>query len=913
MATILIVDDHPANRAFLMTLLGYRGHRLVEAADGAEGLAAARAERPDLVITDILMPTMDGYEFVRRLRADPAFAHIPIVFWSAHYLAREARTLAQSCNVSHILIKPCEPEVVLYTVDAALSHAPAPTTALSEDFDCEHLCVVSDKLAEKVAELSTVNLKLGALAETGRRLALERDLPRLLDDYCRAARDIIGAQWVVIGMLDADEHTLHHFSISGLAPEMATNLGTPQFHQSVFSALLHERSVRRLRGLAGAPQTLGFPPGYPAIYSFLGVTIASPVRVYGCLTLANKLGAEAFDEEDERLATTLAAQLGVAYENARLYTELERRTAALEQEVAQRQLTETRLLQQLARLALLHQITGAIGTRQDLHSIFLVVLRRLEQELPLAFGCLCLGSLESDTLTVTAVEPASQAFAATVGLAEQAVLSLSQNGLQACVTGLTVAIRDTAQEHAPLLQHFAGAGLRSLVATPLLDEGSVFGLLLAARRDVQGFSSDEVEFLRQLSEHVALAAHQAQLYAKLQQAYDDLQQSWQIVMQQERLQALGQMASGIAHDINNALSPVALYIESVLVGEPTLSPRAQGYLTIVQQAVHDIAHTVARLREFYRQPASPQEAQLVVLNQMVQEVVELTRAKWRDEPQQRGLTITVHTVLQEHGMPLLLGVEGELREALINLVLNAVDAMPEGGTLTIQTRAMSTALILEVRDTGIGMDAITRQRCLEPFYTTKGERGTGLGLAIVHGVLERHAAQLTIESAVGHGTTMRLLFPRAPSHSTTGTPRAEVETSLPPLRILVIDDDPLVRQSLQDALQSEGHTVTVADGGAAGLEAVRAAQARQEPFAVVMTDLGMPGMDGREVARAVKHAAPETPVVLLTGWGQALKEDGSILPHVDYLLSKPPRRRELRAALVAVTGVGDRRTDHGID
>src|SRR2546425_247940 len=151
MATILIVDDHPANRAFLMTLLGYRGHRLVEAADGAEGLAVARAERPDLVITDILMPTMDGYEFVRRLHADPAFAHIPVVFWSAHYLEREARTLAQSCNVSYILVKPCEPEVVLHTVDAALSHAPAPTTAPSEDGDREHLSVASDTLTETVA------------------------------------------------------------------------------------------------------------------------------------------------------------------------------------------------------------------------------------------------------------------------------------------------------------------------------------------------------------------------------------------------------------------------------------------------------------------------------------------------------------------------------------------------------------------------------------------------------------------------------------------------------------------------------------------------------------------------------------------------------------------------------------------
>src|SRR5262249_21452732 len=245
MATILIVDDHSANRTFLRTLLGYKGHRLVEAADGAEGLAVAGAEHPDLVITDILMPTMDGYEFVHHLHADPAFAHIPVVFWSAHYLEREARTLAQSCNVSHVLIKPCEPEEVLRTVDAALSHAAAPTTAPSEDFACEHLRVVSDKLTEKVAERSTVNFKLGALVETGRRLALEHDLPRLLDDYCHTARDVIGAQWVVIGMLDADEHTLHHFFTSGLAPEMATSLGTPQFNQGVFSALLHVRSACR--------------------------------------------------------------------------------------------------------------------------------------------------------------------------------------------------------------------------------------------------------------------------------------------------------------------------------------------------------------------------------------------------------------------------------------------------------------------------------------------------------------------------------------------------------------------------------------------------------------------------------------------------------------------------------------------
>ena len=166
----------------------------------------------------------------------------------------------------------------------------------------------------------------------------------------------------------------------------------------------------------------------------------------------------------------------------------------------------------------------------------------------MAFACLGLGDTGSDTVTVTAVGPASQVLAPTVGLEEQVVMSLDQTGLRACVTGQTVSVLDTAQESISLLQRFAQAGLRSLIATPLRVEDSMSGLLLAARREPQDFSSGEGEFLRQLSEHVALAAHHASLYAKLQQAYDELHQSHQVVMQQERLRALGQMASGIVHD-----------------------------------------------------------------------------------------------------------------------------------------------------------------------------------------------------------------------------------------------------------------------------------------------------------------------------------------------------------------------------
>lgn len=194
------------------------------------------------------------------------------------------------------------------------------------------------------------------------------------------------------------------------------------------------------------------------------------------------------------------------------------------------------------------------------------------------------------------------------------------------------------------------------------------------------------------------------------------------------------------------------------------------------------------------------------------------------------------------------------------------------------------------------MDEQTRRRCLEPFFTTKGERGTGLGLSMVYGTIQRHSAEIEIESVLGKGTTMRLSFPiPAASEAVSVSPTAP--TAAPPQRILLVDDDPLVLKSLCDTLQGDGHAVTTADGGRAGIDAFLAAQKRGEPFPVVITDLGMPNVDGRMVSSAVKAAAPGTIVLLLTGWGQRLAAEGDVPPHVDRVLGKPPKLRELRDAL----------------
>jgi signal transduction histidine kinase/ActR/RegA family two-component response regulator len=438
----------------------------------------------------------------------------------------------------------------------------------------------------------------------------------------------------------------------------------------------------------------------------------------------------------------------------------------------------------------------------------------------------------------------------------------------------------------------------SLVIAPLLVESQVFGVLVAARREANSFSSGECEFVRQAMEHAALAAHQAQLYAALQQAYDDLRTSQQQIMQQERLRALGQMASGIAHDINNAISPVALYTEALLEREPNLTDRGRSQLEIIQRAVDDIAQTVARMGEFYRL-REPQLTLIPVdLNKLVGHVIDLTRARWSDMAQQRGANIEMRTEL-DPDLPTVAGVESQIRDALTNLIFNAVDAMPEGGPIIIRTHlaqgSRDRIALLEVQDAGIGMDEDTRRRCLEPFFTTKGTRGTGLGLAMVYGVAQRHGASLEIESEPGKGTLIRMSFAIAAAASAVTAGQQHLPVG--PMRILIVDDDPLLLKSLRDTLEVDGHEVTAANGGQAGIEAFVESHAEGRPFPVVITDLGMPHVDGRKVASTGKASVPSTKVLMLTGWGRRLVAEGDVPPGVDQILSKPPKLLELRAAL----------------
>ena len=389
----------------------------------------------------------------------------------------------------------------------------------------------------------------------------------------------------------------------------------------------------------------------------------------------------------------------------------------------------------------------------------------------------------------------------------------------------------------------------------------------------------------------------------LQKAYDQLRHTQDTVVRQERLGALGKMASGIAHDINNAISPVSLYTEALLASEPHLSDRARTYLGTIQVAIDNVAQTVARMREFCRQQPRQTELVAIELKPIVQEVLDLVRVRWNrsDTPTPRDIEVVLRL---QPDMPEILGVDSEVRDALTNLLLNAADAMPEGGTVTVTTRhrpdpddrgSPPTPVELEVADTGVGMDEATRRHCLEPFFTTKGERGTGLGLAMVFGMVQRHGASLDIDSAPGRGTTVRIAFQSHAGQPSSGPVRRPESqpASCPSLRLLVVDDDPLLLHSLGEALVADGHRVELAGGARQGVDLILAAQARGERFDLVLSDLHMPEVDGAQMASMVKANAPSTPVILLTDWaGQVDMKDLPV--HADCVLSKPPRIPELR-------------------
>jgi CheY-like chemotaxis protein len=332
-----------------------------------------------------------------------------------------------------------------------------------------------------------------------------------------------------------------------------------------------------------------------------------------------------------------------------------------------------------------------------------------------------------------------------------------------------------------------------------------------------------------------------------------------------------------------------------LATDPPNLAELDDLLTTTTQAALDGGETVKRLLLFTR-AAPEQDSQLVDLTKVVRDAAQLTAPRWRDAAQASGRPISLDVVAEGH--PTVQGSWALLRDLMTNLIFNAVDALPKGGSICLRVVAADGQGIIEIADSGVGMSAEVQERVFEPFFTTKGEGGTGMGLAMVFGIVEQHRGHIEVRSAPGDGTTFRITLPlvEAPSNgvptTTSPGPPAHVEPQRP-LRILAVDDEPMMTRAVVRMLKPSGHVVSVAGSGEEALEKLA-----EQTFDVVVSDMGMgSGMNGWDLADAIKQRWPDVRFMLATGWGAAIDPGQARAAGVEAVLSKPYHPQELLAAL----------------
>ena len=431
----------------------------------------------------------------------------------------------------------------------------------------------------------------------------------------------------------------------------------------------------------------------------------------------------------------------------------------------------------------------------------------------------------------------------------------------------------------------------SQICVPVETAERCFGALVVRWRSAALAPTDEGgRIAGAVAKQMALALESARLYGETQEALAEVERAQERLVQSHTLHALGEMAAGTAHHLNNLLTVALGHLQLMRrrSGSAGLPPAAD----LVEQALTDAASVVRRMQRFARTGPAEEESEPVDLAQIAHEARELTETPCVDAFQARGIPILVRVDAQP--VPLVRASAGALRETVTNLILNALDAMPRGGVITLRTFQDPRGICLSVSDTGVGMSAEVKRRALEPFFTTKGPKGTGLGLSAAYGLMRRHGGELGIESTEGEGTTITLRLPsleektRTDSAASPAAPEANPNTT----QVLVVDDDDRVRAILGELLQADGHCVLHARSGPEALSVLE----RGVRVDLVLTDHGMPGMTGLELTRAIKARWPQLRVGLVTGWGESLDVPANgVRP--EFTLPKPVDLPTLRAAV----------------
>ena len=349
------------------------------------------------------------------------------------------------------------------------------------------------------------------------------------------------------------------------------------------------------------------------------------------------------------------------------------------------------------------------------------------------------------------------------------------------------------------------------------------------------------------------------------------------IIQSEKLAALGTMAGGVSHDFNNLLMAILGHIQLILprIEDEDIRRRLQN----MEKAVYDGSNTVRRLQRFTDRERDPKAvASTIDIAEAVKDVVELTRPRWKNLMERSGRTIDIQTDIHKDCQAAMNA--SDLREVLTNLLFNAIDAMPQGGTIAFRSHPEGQQVILEVSDTGIGMSKDLTERIFDPFFTTKGIGNSGLGLSVSWSLISRYGGDIQVRSKPGKGTTFIIKLAKAEAAKATLASRTDEESNS--YRLLLVEDDPEILNLLQDMLRLKGHRVTAVSDGEKALELIDS-----NDYDLVLTDLGMPAISGWEIAARAKAKNPNLPVLMITGWGAQYEDSELSGRGVDLILSKP--------------------------
>ena len=366
----------------------------------------------------------------------------------------------------------------------------------------------------------------------------------------------------------------------------------------------------------------------------------------------------------------------------------------------------------------------------------------------------------------------------------------------------------------------------------------------------------------------------------------------QQLLQSEKLKSLGELAGGVAHDFNNILAAILGRVQ--LLRKQLAPPRGQAEkrgsaidlekgLEIIERASLDGAETVRRIQEFCRRRGDQKDFVQVDINELIENALEFTKVKWADEVQSRGIKIRLSKELSP--IAPIMGCASELREVFTNLINNAVDALPQGGAISVTSRMDAACAVITIEDTGGGIPLSIKDRIFDPFFTTKGPQSTGLGLSVSYGIINRHHGTIVADSAEGKGTAFTIKLPiTAKTETKEDCPEKVIpmQARQKKARVLVIDDEAEVRELLRDILSDAGHEVDMAREGCEGI-----AMFEKQAYDIVLTDLGMPVMSGWEVAGKIRQINKCVPIALVTGWNVVLDDATMHSSGVNLVVHKP--------------------------